>query len=131
MSSGVNKVIAIGNLGQDPEVKFGSGNAMAKFSIGVNEQWTDKTSGEVKKKVEWIRVVTWGKLAELCGEHLSKGRQVYIEGKLQTREYEKDGSKRYSTEVVASHVTFLGGKGEKAAPAGDEPPPHDDSDVNF
>lgn len=118
--SGVNKAILIGNLGKDPEVKFlPSGGAVCNLSIATNETWTDK-DGQKQERTEWHRVVVFGKTAEHCGEYLSKGRQVYVEGRIQTREYEKDGSKRYSTEIVASTVQFLGGKSDQA-PADSEP----------
>ena len=106
--SGVNKVIIVGNLGKDPEVKAVGQNTVANFSLATSESYTDK-SGQKQEKTEWHKIVAWGKLAELAGQYLKKGRQVYVEGKLQTREYEKDGQKRYSTEIVASSVTFLGG----------------------
>ena len=108
--SGVNKVILIGNLGKDPEVRYTpSGQAVANFNIATNESWTDK-SGQKQERTEWHRIVVWGKVAELCGEYLSKGRQVYLEGKLQTREWNnKEGVKQYTTEVVANQVTFLQG----------------------
>lgn len=109
--AGVNKVIALGNLGADPEVRFtGGGQAVCNFRLAVSESWKDK-EGKKQERTEWFAVVVWGKLAELCGEYLKKGRQAYVEGKLQTREWEKDGQKRYSTEIVASTVVFLGGEG--------------------
>jgi single-strand DNA-binding protein len=108
--SGVNKVILIGNLGVDPEVKFiSNGTAVCNFSLATNEKWKGK-DGEMQEKTEWHRIVVWGKTAEACGKYLSKGRQVYIEGRLQTRHYDdKDGNKRYVTEIVAEDVQFLGG----------------------
>lgn len=112
MGSGVNKWIGLGNLGADPEVRFTpSGQAVCNFRLAVNDSWTDK-EGQKQTHTEWVSVVVWGKLAELCGEYLKKGRQCFVEGKLQTREWEKDGVKRSTTEVVASEVTFLGGKSE-------------------
>lgn len=120
--SGVNKVILIGFLGKDPEVKtINSGEQVASFQVATNEKWTDK-AGTKQEKTEWHRIVAWGKLAELCGKYLAKWRQVYIEGKLQTRGWEKDGVKRYTTEVVAREVTFLGGAGN-GKPDDNEPPP--------
>jgi single-strand DNA-binding protein len=117
----VNKVILIGNLGADPEVRAtGGGQSVANFRIATSEQWQDK-SGEKKERTEWHSIVVWGKLAELCGKYLKKGRPVYIEGKLQTREWEKDGVKRYSTEVIAHTVTFLGSK-EGASESRETPP---------
>ena len=134
--SGVNKVILVGNLGKDPEVRYTpSGQAVANFNIATNENWTDK-QGQKQERTEWHRIVVWGKVAELCGEYLSKGRQVYIEGRLQTREWtNKEGAKQYTTEVVANPVggvVFLSGgdrgnRGVKgsSAPADDfgAPPP--------
>ena len=110
MAGGVNKVILIGNLGKDPEVRFTpSGAAVSNFNIATNESWTDK-SGQKQERTEWHRIVVWGKLAELCGEYLKKGRQCYVEGRLQTREWtDKEGTKNYTTEVVAQTVQFLGG----------------------
>jgi single-strand DNA-binding protein len=111
MAGGVNKVILIGNLGADPEVRFTpGGQAVANFRIATSESWTDK-QGQKQERTEWHRIVVWGKLAELCGEYLAKGRQCYVEGKLQTREWtDKEGKKNYTTEVVANQVTFLGGR---------------------
>lgn len=111
MAGGVNKVILIGNLGADPEVRFTpSGQAVANFRIATSESWTDKNSGQKQERTEWHRIVVWGKLGELCGEYLKKGRQAYIEGRLQTREWtDKEGKKNYTTEVVAQTVQFLGG----------------------
>ena len=108
--SGLNKVLLIGNLGKDPEVRYTpGGQAVANFNIATNEAWTDK-SGQKQERTEWHRIVVWGKVAELCGEYLSKGRQVYIEGKLQTREWNnKEGVKQYTTEIVANQVLFLSG----------------------
>ena len=108
--SGVNKVILVGNLGRDPEVRYTpGGQAVANFTIATNEAWTDK-SGQKQERTEWHRIVVWGKQAELCGEYLTKGRQVYVEGRLQTREWtNKEGAKQYTTEVVANQVVFLSG----------------------
>lgn len=109
--AGINKAIIIGRLGRDPEVRYTQdGTAVANFSVATSEEWRDKDSGEKKERTEWHRIVAWRKLGELCGQYLSKGRQVYIEGKLQTRSWEQDGVKRYSTEIVASDVQFLGGR---------------------
>ena len=106
----VNKVIIIGRLGRDPEVRYTpDGVAIANFSVATSEEWKDKNTGEKKEKTEWHRIVAYRKLAELCGEYLTKGKQVYIEGKLQTREWEdKDRNKRMTTEIVANEVQFLG-----------------------
>jgi single-strand DNA-binding protein len=117
--AGVNKVILVGNLGADPEMKyFQSGDAVCNFNIATSEAWKDKDSGEKKEKTEWHRIVTYRKLAEICGKYLSKGSMVYIEGKLQTRSWEKDGVTRYTTEIVASEMTMLGakGSGDNSAP---------------
>jgi single-strand DNA-binding protein len=106
----VNKVILVGRLGQNPEVKYTpSGAAVANFSVATNESWVDK-SGQKQERTEWHRVVVWGKLAELCAQYLSKGRQCYLEGRLQTRQWQdKDGQTKYTTEVQAQTVQFLGG----------------------
>ena len=102
MAGGINKVILVGNLGQDPEIRYTpDGRPIANFSIATSETWNDKNTGERREKTEWHRVVVFGKLAEICGEYLSKGRQVYIEGKLQTRKWQtKEGQDRWTTEVV-------------------------------
>ena len=118
--AGVNKVILIGNLGRDPELRYTqSGQAVANFSIATSENWNDKSSGERVERTEWHRIVAWGRTAELAAQYLSKGRTVYVEGRLQTREYEdSDGVKRRVTEVVASNITFLGGRGGEGAAGG-------------
>lgn len=110
--AGINKAILIGRLGSDPEIRYTpSGVAVANFNIATSEEWKDKDTGEKKERTEWHRIVAWRRLGELCGEYLSKGRQVYIEGKIQTRAWEdRDGNKRYTTEIVASDVQFLGGR---------------------
>jgi single-strand DNA-binding protein len=120
MAGGINKVILIGNLGKDPEVRFTpGGQAVANFNIATSESWTDKNSGQKQERTEWHRIVVWGKLAELCGEYLKKGRQCYVEGRLQTREWtDKEGQKKYTTEVVANTVQFLGGGGGGGGGAG-------------
>jgi single-strand DNA-binding protein len=117
----VNSVFLIGNLGKDPEVRFTpGGQPVCNFSIATSEKWKDKATGEMKEQTEWHRIVVWGKQAEPCGKYLAKGRSVCVEGRLQTRQYEKEGQKHYSTEINASHVTFLGdGKG-KAEGDGEE-----------
>ncbi|MBX3018043.1 MAG: single-stranded DNA-binding protein [Bdellovibrionaceae bacterium] len=108
--SGVNKVILVGRLGADPELKsVGQGQSVARLSLATSEQWTGK-DGQRQERTEWHRVVVWGRQAENCGKHLSKGRQVYVEGRLQTRQWEdQQGQKRYTTEIVANTVQFLGG----------------------
>lgn len=114
MARGVNKVILVGTLGQDPEVKYlTNGNAVCNLSLATSEQWKDKQTGEKKEKTEWHRVVMFGKVAEIAGEYCRKGSQVYIEGKLETREWEKDGVKRYTTEIkvdMQGTMQLLGGK---------------------
>jgi len=111
--AGINKVILVGRLGNDPELRYtADGTAVTNFRIATSDEWTDKTTNEKKERTEWHRIVTWRKLAELCSEYLTKGRQVYVEGKLQTRSWEKDGIIRYSTEIVASEVQFLGPRPE-------------------
>ena len=116
--NGVNKVILVGTLGRDPEVKQTvNGGFIANLSIATSEQWTDKQSGQKQEKTEWHRVVVFGKLAEIAGQYLVKGRQVYLEGKLQTRKWQdqSSGQERYSTEVVVDSssgvMQMLGGSG--------------------
>ncbi|HSQ83468.1 MAG TPA: single-stranded DNA-binding protein [Desulfobacterales bacterium] len=122
--AGINKVILVGRLGSDPEVRYTpDGTAVANFSIATSDEWTDKATGEKKERTEWHRVVAWRKLGEICGEYLSKGRQVYVEGKLQTRSWEKDGVTRYSTEIIASDVQFLGGRNAADSYRSSEPAP--------
>ncbi len=106
----VNKVILVGNLGRDPEVRYmPNGEAVANFSIATTENWKDK-SGVKQEKTEWHNIVMYRKLAEIAGEYLKKGRPVYVEGRLQTRKWEKDGVTRYSTEIIADSMQMLGGK---------------------
>lgn len=119
----VNKVILIGNLGRDPEVRSTpSGQTVASFSIATSESFNDR-SGARQERTDWHNIVVWGKLAELCGQYLKKGRQVYIEGRISNQQYEaKDGSgKRYRTEIVAQKVTFLGARGGGGGEMFDEP----------
>ena len=108
--AGINKVILIGRLGQDPEVRYMTdGTAVANFSIATSDEWKDKDTGEKRERTEWHRIVAWRRLGEICGEYLSKGKQVYIEGRIQTRSWEdKDGNKKYTTEIVASQMQMLG-----------------------
>jgi len=128
----VNKVILIGNLGQDPELRYTpSGAAVTNFSIATNEVWKDK-DGNQQERTEWHRIVLWTKLAEIAGEYLKKGSKIYIEGRLQTRSWEdKDGVKKYTTEVIGDNMTMLDAKGEgggtvsSAPPPSDQPPPAD------
>lgn len=112
----VNKVILVGNLGRDPELRHApSGAAVASFTIATNEVWTNK-DGQREVKTEWHRVVAFGKLAEICCQYLTKGKQVYLEGRLQTRSWEdRDGNKRYATEIVASNMVMLGRAPEPGA----------------
>ena len=110
--SGINKVILVGNLGQDPEVKFTAGGAaVTTLSIATSDSWKDKDSGMDKERTEWHRVVLWRRLAEIAGEYLKKGSKVYIEGQLQTRKWEQEGQTRYTTEIIARDMQFLDSKG--------------------
>ena len=112
MARGVNKVILVGNLGQDPEVRYtANGAAVANITVATSEQWTDKQSGQKQEKTEWHRVVLFGRLGEIAGEYLRKGSQVYLEGKLQTRKWQdQNGQDRYTTEIVANEMQMLGGQ---------------------
>jgi single-strand DNA-binding protein len=119
---GVNKVILIGNLGSDPELRYtASGTAVAKFSVATTETYNDR-DGNRQEQTEWHRIVVWRKLAEICGQYLSKGKQVYIEGRLRTTSYEKDGIKRYTTEIEAREMLMLGGPGDRGSGRELEPP---------
>jgi len=149
MARGVNKVILVGNLGKDPEVRYSpSGSAMANVTLATTESWKDKQTGEKQEKTEWHRVVFFNRLAEIVGEYLKKGSQVYVEGRLQTRKWQgQDGQDRYTTEIVANEMQMLGGRAGggtsdwganqdsgagQAAPAGSPPPADDfDDDVPF
>lgn len=143
----VNKAIIVGNLGRDPEVRFTpDGKAVAKFSVATTERWNDQ-QGNRQERTEWHNIVVWGKQAETCGQYLSKGRQVFIEGSIRNRSYDdKSGNKRYITEIVARDVRFLGGGGggggqgrstdqSFTAPPGEDapapPPAGDDDDIPF
>jgi single-strand DNA-binding protein len=134
---GVNKVILVGNLGADPEVRYsGTGTAVTNFRVATSENWTNKEGGK-ETRTDWHRVVAFGKLAEICAEYLSKGKQVYVEGKLRTRSWDdKEGNKRWITEVVASNMVMLGQSAEQSKAMGSEPgegppePAHDD-DIPF
>jgi len=134
-SRSLNKVMLIGNLGKDPEIRFiPSGTAVANFSVATTESWTGK-DGNKEEKTEWHKIVAWGKLAEIINQYLSKGRQVYLEGRLQTREWEdRDGNKRWTTEIVANQMIMLGGRGESdtggrstGSTKAEEPPPDDNA----
>jgi len=123
MARGVNKVILIGHLGADPEVRYmPNGGAVANVTVATTESWKDKSSGEQQEKTEWHRVVFFARLAEIVGEYLKKGSQLYVEGRLQTRKWQdKSGVDRYTTEIVASEMQMLGGRGGAsggAAPSG-------------
>jgi single-strand DNA-binding protein len=130
MAAGVNKVILVGNLGSDPELKNTSGGtSVCEFRVATNESWKGK-DGQTQDRTEWHRIVVWGRLGENCGKYLSKGRPVYLEGRLQTRSWEdKEGNKRYTTEIVARDVQFLGsgaGGGAKGGGSDGPPAPSDD-----
>ena len=136
----LNKVMLIGNLGKDPEVRFtGTGRAVARFPLATSEVWND-AEGQRQERTEWHNVVVWGKQAETCGQYLAKGRQVFVEGSIRTRQYDdKEGNRRYITEIVAMRVQFLGGRGVEAprgATAADVPPvgapaASEDDDIPF
>ena len=113
MARGINKVILVGNLGNDPDVRYTqSGAAVANVSIATSESWKDKTTGEQQDRTEWHRVVFFGRLAEIVSEYLKKGSQIYVEGRLQTRKWQdKEGIDRYTTEIVANEMQMLGGRG--------------------
>ena len=125
--SGVNKVILIGNLGSDPELRDAKGTPVANFNIATSETWTDKTTNEKKEQTEWHRLVLWRRNAEIASQYLKKGSKIYIEGKLQTRSYDKEGVKTYTTEVVVDRLQMLDSKGDSGggsaqAPVADAPP---------
>jgi single-strand DNA-binding protein len=148
LMASVNKVILVGNLGRDPELRYTqSGQAVVNFTLATNENYTKK-SGEREERTEWHRVIAWARTAELCAEYLAKGRTVYVEGRLQTREWEdREGQKRRTTEIVAQTVQFLGGRGgggggsgsgsggqpssSGEAEAGSSVPPPPDDDIPF
>ena len=112
MARGINKVILVGNLGADPETRYTpSGTAITTIRIATSESWKDKQTGEAQERTEWHRIKFFGRLAEIAGEYLKKGGQVYVEGKLRTEEYEKDGQKRYSTDIIADEMQMLGSRG--------------------
>ena len=143
MARGINKVILIGNLGRDPETRYAqNGSAVTNFSVATTENWRDRATGEQQERTEWHSIVCWGRMGELANEYLRKGRSVYIEGRIQTRNYEdKDGIKRYKTEIVAQQMQFLGGRGQEGQQSGPsdessksspEPEiPADDDDLPF
>lgn len=119
MASGLNKVQLIGNLGKDPEIRYTpSGTAVANFSIATSEQWTDKATQEKKQRTEWHRIVFWGNQAEIIGQYLIKGRQVFVEGKLQTRKWtDNNNVDRYTTEIIGREFLMLGGRNDNQQPA--------------
>ncbi|MEZ5542505.1 MAG: single-stranded DNA-binding protein [Pseudomonadota bacterium] len=146
MARGINKVILVGNLGKDPEVRYmPNGNAVANITLATTESWKDKQTGENQEKTEWHRVVLFRRLGEIAGEYLKKGSQVYIEGKLQTRKWQdSSGNDRYTTEIIANEMQMLGGRGgggstgfsasdssESRAPAVAEGPADFDDDIPF
>lgn len=107
----LNKAMLIGNIVRDPELKYTpQGIAYARISLATSESWKDKHTGERREKTEWHRIIAWGRLAEICGEYLRKGAQVYFEGRIETKKWEKDGIDRWSTEIIADKMTMLGGK---------------------
>ena len=141
--SGVNKVILIGNLGANPELRYTQGQqAVANLRLATTEKWTDK-NGQKQEATEWHRVVVWGKQAEICGQYLTKGRQIYVEGRIRTRQWQdQQGQKRYSTEIVAQTVQMLGSRAERGPdevaatvppdePMGAENAPGTDDDIPF
>ena len=128
MARGINKVILVGNLGADPETRnTSSGGAVTNIRLATTDSWRDRQSGEQQERTEWHRVVFFGRLAEIAGEYLRKGRQVYVEGRLQTRKWQtQDGQDRWSTEIVAGEMQMLGGRtqgGGGYPPSPDEAPP--------
>ncbi len=132
MAGGVNKVILVGRLGAGPDMRYTpSGQGVCEMRLATSESWNDK-NGQRQERTEWHRIVVWGKRAEICSKYLAKGRQVYIEGRIQTRSYDdKDGNKRYITEIIANDVQFLGGGGREGggrSERDDGPPPMADAD---
>src|SRR5580765_8640011 len=137
MAGGVNKVILVGHLGADPDMRYTpSGQGVCELRLATSESWNDK-NGQRQERTEWHRIVVWGKRAEICSKYLAKGRQVFVEGRIQTRTYDdKDGNKRYMTENIAQDVQFLGGGrdggggggGGRGNRADDGPPPPSDGD---
>jgi single-strand DNA-binding protein len=125
MARGVNKVILVGNLGKDPEIRYmPNGNAVANLTLATTESWKDKQTGDQQEKTEWHRVVMFRRLAEIAGEYLKKGSQIYIEGKLQTRKWQDNsGNDRYTTEIVADEMQMLGGRGGGSAGFADNTAP--------
>lgn len=123
----LNRATLIGHLGKDPEVRFlSTGKAVARFSVATKETWKN-AEGERQERTDWHNIVVWGKLGELCGQYLAKGRQVYVEGSIQTRTYDQQGTTRYITEIIARTVLFLGSR-DAAAPAAASSAPADTAD---
>ncbi|NNC99471.1 MAG: single-stranded DNA-binding protein [Gammaproteobacteria bacterium] len=124
MARGINKVILVGNLGNDPEVRYASnGSAIANISVATTDSWKDKNTGEQQEKTEWHRVVMFNRLGEIAGEYLKKGSQVYIEGRLQTRKWQdQSGQDKYTTEIVANEMQMLGGRGGGESSGGYQAP---------
>ena len=121
-SRGVNKVILVGNVGNDPEVRYmPNGNAVANVSIATSDTWKDKTTGDQQEKTEWHRVVFFNRLAEIVEQYVKKGSKLYIEGRLQTRSWEQDGVKRYSTEIVSNEMQMLDSRGGAGQDFGNQP----------
>ncbi len=149
MARGVNKVILVGNLGNDPDTRYlPDGNAVTNISVATTKSWKDRETGQSNDRTEWHRVVFFRRLAEIAGEYLKKGSKVYIEGELRTRQWEKEGQKHYSTEIVANEMQMLDSRGDAGAgggynqpmnqasnnssPAFESPPPEDfDDDIPF
>ena len=139
MSKGINKAIILGNLGQDPDIKYtAAGAAVTNISVATTDSWKDKQSGEKQDRTEWHRIVFFGKLAEIAGEYLRKGSQVYVEGRIQTRKWQdKEGNDRYTTEIVGNDMQMLGGRGNAGASAPSQPEQSavkddfEDSDIPF
>lgn len=145
--AGVNKVIVVGNLGRDPELKYTEGGQpVCRLAVATTRVWTNKQTDQKQEETEWHRVTVWGKQAEHCNNFLEKGRQVYVEGRLRTSSYEQDGVKKYSTEIVAETVQFLGGRGDNQGGGGnsstdsnnggggsqqDDVEPDEDDDIPF
>ncbi len=125
--SSVNKAIIIGNLGKDPELRQTSnGNPVCEFTVATSERWNSR-EGEAKERTEWHRIIVWGKQGEIAAKYLAKGRKVYVEGRIQTRDWQdKDGNKRYTTEIVANNVVFLSSRGESQGNYNSPPPPSDE-----
>ncbi len=139
MARGINKVILVGNLGNDPDVRYtANGAAVSNISVATSESWKDKETGEQQERTEWHRVVFFGRLAEIVAEYLKKGSQVYVEGRLQTRKWQdKDGNDRYTTEIVANEMQMLGSRAgggsydQSSPPPAKEPAPANKPDDNF